>query len=138
MARKHSKDTASQTSKAIGDHAEDIALQYLLDQGLKKLAVNFSSRFGEIDLVMDDRGTTVFVEVRFRKTAYFGGGAASVTRSKQRKLVRTAHSYLKIRRSNGNCRFDVVEVSGGKTDSKAARHAQINWLQNAFSADEQS
>jgi putative endonuclease len=82
-------------------------------------------RGGEIDLIMRDGTVTVFVEVRYRASR-FGGAAASVTRSKQHKLLQTARLWLA--RHNGSfdtvdCRFDVLAFTGN----------EIEWLQNAFS-----
>ncbi len=91
---------------------ERAACDYLLQHGLELVDANYSCRFGEIDLVMRDGNSLVFVEVRFRKSSGFGGGAASVDSAKQRRLSRTARHYLQHHRFDGDCRFDVVDVSG--------------------------
>ena len=120
-----------------GAVVEAAARTYLLDAGLRDVAANASYRIGELDLVMlDDSGrdgaTLVFVEVRYRRDARFGGGAASVDFNKRRKLVRAAQLFLVSHRqfSNSPCRFDVVEADG---DPDAPR---LNWLQDAFRADD--
>ena len=86
------------TTKQIGDAAEDAALHYLQQRGLRLLARNYRTPGrggGEIDLIMHaPDGTCVFVEVRQRKSASHGGAAASVTNTKQRRLVFAAQHYL--------------------------------------------
>ena len=118
--------------RARGDVAEAAALAMLQDRGLQLLARNAASRGGELDLVMRDGATVVFVEVRYRATRRFGGGAASVDAGKRRKLVLAAQLYLSAhpRHAQSPCRFDVVEASGDP-DSP-----QLTWLRDAFRADE--
>ena len=120
-----------------GAVVEAAARTCLLDAGLRDVAANASYRIGELDLVMlDDSGrsgaTLVFVEVRYRRDARFGGGAASVDFNKRRKLVRAAQLFLVSHRQFANypCRFDVVEADG---DPEAPR---LNWLRDAFRADD--
>ncbi|MDY7576444.1 YraN family protein [Actimicrobium sp. CCI2.3] len=106
-----------------GDTGEDLALAYLQQQGLVLIERNFSCKGGELDLIMQAGAVLVFVEVRRRATAGFGGAAASITVSKQRRLVVAAQCYLQRYRGNmPPCRFDVVAIDG----------AVITWLQNAF------
>jgi putative endonuclease len=116
------------TTKQIGDAAEDAALQYLQQRGLRLLARNYRTPGrggGEIDLIMHaPDGTCVFVEVRQRKSASHGGAAASVTSTKQRRLVFAAQHYLLRLREPPPCRFDVVVLE----------HGDITWLQGAFDA----
>lgn len=122
--------------KTRGNLAESAARDALLRAGLREVASNANYRGGELDLVMLDRGrdgdTLVFVEVRYRSSAAFGGGAASVDVGKRRKLVHAAQSFLGHHRQYSNlpCRFDVVEADG---DPQAPR---INWLRDAFRADD--
>lgn len=116
------------TTKQTGDAAEDRALAHLQAQGLRLLERNYRTPGrggGEIDLVMRaPDGTVVFVEVRQRATAAFGGAAASITATKQRRIVFAARSYLMRLRTPPPCRFDVVLVE----------YAGIQWLQAAFDA----
>ena len=77
-----------------GALAEQHAARYLQQQGLKPVAQNYRSRFGEIDLIMQDGATLVFVEVRLRRSANFGGAAASIDARKQQRIIRTAQQYL--------------------------------------------
>lgn len=124
------KGVGAVTSKGRGDAAEDRALAHLQSQGLVLVERNYrvargpSARGGEIDLIMRDRGTLVFVEVRARADGRHGGAAASVTAVKQARLVRTAQHYLMRCASLPACRFDVVCVEA----------AGIEWIRAAFDA----
>ena len=82
------------TTASTGNAAEQLATEYLQAQGLRLLTRNYRSRFGEIDLIMQDGKTVVFIEVRLRKSQNFGGAEASITSSKQHKIVMTAEYYL--------------------------------------------
>lgn len=111
--------------KQSGDEWEHQARRWLESKGLRFIAANVRARGGEIDLIMREGSTTVFIEVRFRRSSRYGGAAASVTRSKQTKLLQTARLWLA--RHNGSfettdCRFDVVACNGN----------QIEWFKNAF------
>ena len=122
------------TAQQIGQQAEQFALDQLIKAGLTEVQRNFYCRCGEIDLIMRDNSTLVFVEVRFRKSAHFGSGAATVTLTKQRKLLKTAHFYLQRYRQLPNCRFDVIDVSylaGGE-----ARNFCVDWIKDAFISTE--
>jgi putative endonuclease len=114
------------SSTDIGNAAENLAAHYLQKQGLKPIASHFHSKFGEIDLIMQDGDTLVFVEVRLRKNKQFGGAEASITSSKQHKIVMTAEYYLQ-QHGNKPCRFDVVLM-----DKVDLNH--MTWIKNAFEA----
>ncbi|VEC01235.1 Uncharacterised protein family UPF0102 [Cedecea lapagei] len=111
-----------------GAHYEQQARRYLERKGLRFVAANVHVRGGEIDLIMKQLQVIVFVEVRFRRSDRFGGAAASVTRSKQQRLLHAAQVWLS---GNGesfdtvDCRFDVLAFTGN----------EIEWLTNAFAAD---
>lgn len=96
-----------------GERAEDQAKAFLEAQGLRCLDRNFRTRLGEIDLIMDDRGTRVFVEVRYRSNRRYGGALESIDRRKRARLVAAAHWYLGVHRTVGSARFDVVAVEPG-------------------------
>ena len=100
--------------RARGDAAEAAALAMLQARGLQLLARNAASRGGELDLVMRDGATVVFVEVRYRATRRFGGGAASVDAGKRRRLVHAARAFLAghPQMADAPCRFDVVDADG--------------------------
>ncbi|GGD34690.1 UPF0102 protein [Pseudoxanthomonas indica] len=104
----------------------------MLDAGLRQIARNVAMRLGELDLVMHDGQSLVFVEVRYRGNAGFGGGAESVDWSKQRRIVRAAELFLLRNRqwNESPCRFDIVEADG---DPDAPR---LNWIRDAFRADD--
>ncbi len=117
-----SRGSAAQRS---GFAAEQAALDYLLSRGLRLVARNFRVRLGELDLVMADGDQLVFVEVRSRASACFGGAAASVTRSKQRRVRNAAQAFLAAARGDGRwpaLRFDVVAIDGER----------IHWIPSAF------
>ncbi len=118
--------------RARGDAIETAALAHLQAHGLQLLARNAQSRGGELDLVMRDGGVVVFVEVRYRASAAFGGGAASVDAGKRRKLVHAARVFLarNAQFADAPCRFDVIAASGEPT----APH--LDWLRDAFRADD--
>jgi putative endonuclease len=107
-----------------GRLAEDRALVYLQAQGLILIKRNFRSRRGEIDLIMRDADTLVFVEVRQRRSRQFGGAAASITAVKQARLWQCAQFFLQRYPSAPACRFDAVCIDG----------EALNWLRHIFSA----
>lgn len=113
-----------------GYAVEAYASDYLSAQGLQLLARNLRCKAGEIDLIVRDGAVLVFVEVRARRNARFGGAAASVNRAKQEKLIRAAQYFLPRlteRYFAGNppaCRFDVV----------CFQDDGLTWFKNAFSA----
>ncbi|TYT22996.1 YraN family protein [Luteimonas viscosa] len=118
--------------RARGAGVEAAACAYLVGAGLRPVAANATARFGELDLVMRDGDTLVFVEVRYRRSTRFGGGAGSVDARKRRKLVLAARQFLAAHREHRDapCRFDVVDASG---DPDAP---SFDWLRDAFRADD--
>jgi len=112
---------------STGARAELLAARYLQQQGLKLVERNYRSRYGEIDLVMHDGATLVFVEVRLRRHAGFGGAAASIDAGKQKRIIRTAQQYLGGLVRVPPCRFDAVLFDD-------AGEACVQWLKNAFEA----
>jgi putative endonuclease len=120
------------TTKTTGDSGEERALEYLSERGLMLVARNFKTPGrggGEVDLIMrDSDGTLVFVEVRHRKSAGFGGAAASISATKRRRIVFAAQHYISRLAKMPPCRFDVIALQGD------AQEMQIQWLQAAFDA----
>ncbi len=114
----------------VGLQAERQAAEYLGSRGLKLVLANHRSRFGELDLVMRDDATLVVVEVRQRAAKDFGGAAASITPSKQRRIVLATRHLLmmhpELRRLP--VRFDVVTLE------PAAGAMRVEWLRAAFHA----
>ena len=111
---------------------EDQARGYLQTRGLLLLQSNYRCRFGEIDLVMRDGDTLCFIEVKFRKSLYFGGAAAAIPGPKQRKIIKTALFYISAHKhiANQAMRFDALLIQ-----SQADGSNQIDWIQNAFYAE---
>jgi putative endonuclease len=116
--------------RVAGDAFEQRACAELERAGLKLLARNYSTRHGELDLVMRDGDTVVFVEVRYRKSTSHGDAAASVTASKQSKLILAAQHWLGAHPQHARrpCRFDVVSYDG------PAGAVRSEWLRGAFEA----
>ena len=116
------------STKQLGDQAEDLALAHLQRAGLRLLERNYRTPGrggGEIDLIMRaNDGTCVFVEVRQRASSSHGGAAASVSWTKQKRIVFAARHYLMRRRTLPPCRCDVVAVQADG----------IEWLAGAFDA----
>jgi len=108
-----------------GADAEQIAAEYLSQQGLILVERNYRCRFGEIDLIMTEQDALVFVEVKMRSNDAFGGAAASITSAKQAKLLLTARHYLSGLKHESACRFDVVLITG-------KQNIRIEWIRNAF------
>lgn len=106
-----------------GSNAENLAAIFLGQNKLRLVARNYRCRFGEIDLIMQDDDTLVFVEVRMRSSDHYGGAAASITPRKQAKLIQTARYYLSQQDNDMLCRFDAILISG---------NSEIEWIQNAF------
>ena len=115
-----------------GEDAETACCKYLKAQGLKLVDKNFSGRRGEIDIIMLDKQTLVFIEVRFRKNDAFGGGLESITYSKQKKLRQTAELYLQQNNQFKNARFDVVSMSKNTQTTDNKQHYIFDWIINAF------
>lgn len=118
-----------------GRDAEHRARQYLERRGLDCIETNYRCKPGEIDLIMREGSTVVFVEVRYRKDQSFGGALESIDARKQRRLRAAAEHYLQRHRAARAvpCRFDVVLVSGAPAHSPDGGGAlRIDWIPNAL------
>jgi putative endonuclease len=111
-------------AQADGKRAEALVADYLQARGLRLIERNYSCRLGEIDLILADGPVLVFVEVRLRRGAEFGGAAASVTARKRQRILSAARHYLSGKRET-DCRFDVVALDALAMD-------RIEWIKNAF------
>lgn len=112
----------------IGQIAEQTALAFLKSKGLELLVQNYRFKTGEIDIIMRDQDTLVFVEVRYRKSNRHGSGAESVTFSKRKRIINTAKHYLLTKKYTDKlCRFDVISASGQTHDGM-----KLDWIKNAF------
>lgn len=120
--------TGSPTKQRRGRDAEEHVCAFLQQQGLQLTMRNYRSPFGEIDLIMQEHSTLVFVEVRYRTNTRFGTPAETVDMNKQARLRATAEHYLQNtpRASRKACRFDIVAVTG---DGKSGN---VSWLKNVF------
>lgn len=115
-----------------GNEFEAKALRHLERQGLKLLERNFTIRGGEIDLIMEEGNTLVFVEVRYRASQGYGSALESVDQRKQARILNTAQYFMqKMNLWDRPARFDVlaIEAASGKTLFK--RH-KITWVKAAF------
>lgn len=115
------RTAAQQRGNAAEAHAE----RHLIARGLCSVMRNYRCAAGELDLVMRDGDTLVFVEVRARRDTRYGGAAASVDTRKQHRIVLAAQHYLQRQRLYDKvpCRFDVVCVTGDE---------RVQWIRNAF------
>jgi len=113
------------TTVARGREAERQAATHLAGRGLRLLESNFRVRGGEIDLIMRDGPTVVFVEVRARQRSDFGDAAASIDLAKQGRIVLAARHWL-ARHGECACRFDCVLIDNGR----------LRWLKNAFGGND--
>jgi putative endonuclease len=124
------KPTGRRTPKQhVGARAENIAADFLRDQGLEILERNYLRRLGELDIVARDGDVLVIAEVRTRATNRYGGAAASVDSRKQQRLIRAATQLLQQRNdlSHLRVRFDVIAVLD--IDREMPR---VDWIRHAF------
>ena len=116
------------TPQGRGKQAEQLACRHLQQQGLQLLEANYRCRLGEVDLIMSDHDTLVFVEVKYRSHSSHGHAAEFVDSKKQQRIIRSAQHYLQQHPHYADrpCRFDVVSISGTEN--------RLQWLANAFHA----
>ena len=117
----------SKERQRYGKESESIAAKFLKKKGYKILEQNYRNKIGEIDIIAKDKETIVFVEVKARKSRYYGHAKWAITPKKQRKVSMVALSYLKAtRQSQKKARFDVVTIQSD------ASHPEIDVIRNAF------
>lgn len=111
-------------NRAKGHHYEETCAHWLIEQGAQIIDKNFHSKMGEIDLIIEDQGILAFCEVKYRASDQHGLPQETVTYQKQRKLFKTAQTFLQKHPhlQNQICRFDVISM----------RTNQIEWIKNAF------
>lgn len=121
-----------------GAQAEARALQFLKQQQLKLVSKNYACRHGELDLIMLDKNTLVFIEVRSRSSNRYGGAAGSITRTKQQKMTKAASHFLQQHRDHQHrhCRFDAILIKH-QTNTVTCNNDEpppkpIEWLQGIF------
>ena len=114
-----------------GKAGEDLAVAEIERRGYAVLERRYRTRFGEIDIIADDDGVTVFIEVRARRTAQYGSAAESITPRKRRRIAAMALDYLAwTGKLNTRCRFDVVAIDGLDSSRQTLR-----LYRDAFQAD---
>lgn len=111
-----------------GARAEALAADYLSKRGLVVVERNFRTRFGEIDLIAEDGGMLVFVEVRMRRSNSHGGAAGSITTQKRARLVAAARGYLARLGREPPCRFDAILMT-------SLDAATIEWRRDVVGVD---
>ena len=122
--------SGSGSTVARGQAYEDAAEHFLVKQGLSRVARNYRCRGGEIDLIMRERDTLAFIEVRYRASGSLVAPFETITAAKQRRIVRTAMVFLQAHPEFAArpCRFDAIAIDG---QQDALR---IDWIKDAFSA----
>ncbi|HEV2613089.1 MAG TPA: YraN family protein [Gammaproteobacteria bacterium] len=118
-------------ARASGIAAEQLACDYLQRRGLELIEKNYRVKLGEIDLIMRNFSTLIFIEVRYRKNNFFGGALESITWHKQQRLIRAAtiFSMKSSLAKSLQSRFDVVTLTGN------LQHPEIIWIEDAFRLD---
>lgn len=101
--------------RSIGTAYENIAAGFLKYCGMTVLERNYRCRYGEIDIIAQDREAICFVEVKYRSSADFGYPSEAVNKRKQSKIIAVSNAYLSEHRiSDAVRRYDVVEIIGDK------------------------
>lgn len=114
-------------NKDKGNFGEQVALDYLLGNDYQFVCSQFHSRFGEIDLIVQNETFLVFVEVKLREEGGLTLPREAVTYKKQQKLFTTAQVYLSENPTSLQPRFDVIEIQ-----TKGTKIKNIFHITNAF------
>lgn len=115
--------------KAKGDAYEDLACHHLQQAGLTLVTRHFRLGHWEVDLIMKEGATLVFVEVKYRKHQSYGGASQALSQGQIQRLRKAAQAYLqqnKLKEQKTQCRFDLVAITG------LPPKQSIDWLKNAF------
>ena len=121
-------------TQIIGATGEKIAKEYLISKGYIIEAMNFHSKYGEIDIIAKNDKYIVFVEVKTRKQFSIVSPAEAVTKNKRNKIIKTAFVYMESNIINMQPRFDVIEII---TKDNGAKIKNINHIENAFCQEEE-
>ncbi|MRI35391.1 YraN family protein [Endozoicomonas sp. OPT23] len=126
--------TLKQKTNSKGAQAEKLALNFLQSQSLQLVTKNYACRNGELDLIMLDGESLVFIEVRLRTNSEFGGASGSITAPKQRRLEKTALHFLQSHPafSHRFCRFDLVCLTSAQSNNDEHHQKPIEWLKGVF------
>jgi len=117
-------------TKLLGSFGEAQTAEYLRKCGCRILAMNYRTRFGEVDVIAADRRYLRFVEVKLRKNSRYGQAREFVTKSKQTKIISAAQSWLQLHPTKLQPRFDVMEIYA--PDGADISTIELNYLENAF------
>lgn len=110
--------------RLLGDYGELTALQYLRFHGYKIISVNYRCRFGEIDIIAEDRKYICFIEVKTRSENNYFSPADAVDFSKRRKIISSANLFLKHYDMNRQPRFDIIEIYFKDDEPSDIRHIE--------------
>ena len=117
------------STKVIGDKGEEYAVKYLRKQGYKIVVRNYRKRYGEIDIIAENKEYIVFVEVKTRHENSMTQPVDAVDKRKRLRLIKTASAFLSENETEKFCRFDVCEVF---VKSESLEFIKINYIENAF------
>ncbi len=117
-------------TKLLGSWGEALAAEYLRKKHYTIVASGYRCRFGEIDLIVQNRKCLAFVEVKLRKSSDFARASDYVDFRKQKRIRTTASMYLSQYPTNLPCRFDVIEIYA--PEGTETVHPQINHMEDAF------
>lgn len=118
------------TAGTLGAWGEKKAAQYLRRQGYKTVEMNYRCRYGEIDVIAENREYIVFAEVKLRKNAAFAQAREFVNYSKQQRIIAAAQLWLMQHETQKQPRFDVIEIYA--PDGASGRSISLNHIENAF------
>ena len=117
-------------TKLLGGWGEEQAAKYLIDKGYKIIGMNYKNRFGEIDIIAENKFVVVFAEVKTRKDDHFATAREFVDNGKKARLVLVAGMWICENETEKQPRFDVIEVYA--PDGVKTKEPEINHIMNAF------
>lgn len=120
-------------TQLLGSFGEACCAERLRKKGWRILAMNYRTRFGEIDLIAENRRYVAFVEVKLRRSADFAQAREFVTRAKQQRILAAAAAWLAENPTEKQPRFDVAEIYAPQGTETTA--PEFHYLENAFTAD---
>ncbi len=118
--------------KLTGRFGESVAADCLKKKKYKIIGLNYFCRFGEIDVIAENRQYIAFVEVKLRKDNTFAEAREFVTAAKQQRIKKTALLWLSQNETEKQPRFDVVEVYAPLGERTAPKDIRVNHIENAF------
>lgn len=116
-------------NKSIGSYGESLARDFLINNGYNILDMNYSNRYGEIDIICRSNNLIIFCEVKSRYTNSFGSPMESVTYYKQKQIIKLSQIYLLCKKyHNYNVRYDIIEIIFNNTNASF----KLNHIKDAF------